>query len=470
VKILFRLLLLLFCCLVFGHAVCAQTITLTNGPPNLSAAMIPAGIPSGSPVSDVYADNVGNVPFTGTFNAPTGSNAGSFSISTATNCGSAGNITCGKLVTHTTGGLSAGTYNITLTTSRGGSQSVTINALSGTNVPCGSSVTVANTANSAGNGATLLFPSCTYNWTTSVAAPTNQTWVGIPGQTIFDAGGTPVLTDTSACGDQEMICGLTPGTTGVTIANLTFQHFQDGDPQPPYCGPDACGRGFAIGVNDGWTVRNTTVNGVILVGSVTQFNTGTVNYINDSWIHTGQGGLGGGSFGPITSPSAVVNVTGNEFGDMNYIPTASCNGSGNKWLYHNFTLNYKYNYHHDVKGPALWFDSFNNQHYNIVGNTFLRIGASAIQIEQQHTETGDYSFNVIDHSGDGSTLDAQAPACGGEGQAWPAIIIQGSANANIHDNNISVWNVTKSALHFYLMMRLGTELPLLATTRSITIR
>src|SRR6266446_5164292 len=104
----------LFAGLGFAGPARAQTVaamSLTNGPPNLSTGLLAAGLPSGSPVSDVYADmSPMSAAFTGTFNPPTGANASSFSISTVSNCGSAGNITCGKLVTN--GSLGAGTYNI----------------------------------------------------------------------------------------------------------------------------------------------------------------------------------------------------------------------------------------------------------------------------------------------------------------------------------------------------------------------
>jgi DUF5010 C-terminal domain len=356
--------------------------------------------------------------------------------------------------------LAAGTYNITLTTSQGGSQNVTINAVSGTAVGCptgANSGTVNSVAQSAGNGATLLFPACTYNWTSSIAIPSNQRWVGIPGQSIFDAGGIQ-LTDTSACGDDEMVCGFNAGTTGVTIANLTFRNYgwNTGN-MPPTCDPQAntCPfRGFAIATNNGWTVQNSVMREMELAASTAQISAGgTISYINNLFYNMGYQGVGSGS-GSIGG-AATINMIGNEFGFMNIYTDASCDGSGNKFLIDDVIINHKYNYYHDVDGPGFWADSYNNQTYNLIGNTFERIGTDGIYLEQQHSQTADIGFNVFDHNGDGSRRTAYNSSCGGEGQAWQAFRLDGSANANFHDNNISVWNVTKPGGPFAFSDEIG---------------
>jgi hypothetical protein len=111
------------------------SISLTNGPPNLPNALLAAGLPSGSPVSDVYVDMAPmSASFSGTLTLG-GANASNFSISMAQNCGSGGNIACGHLVT--TGSLAAGTYQITVGTSLGGSLPVTVNVVDGVHAGVG---------------------------------------------------------------------------------------------------------------------------------------------------------------------------------------------------------------------------------------------------------------------------------------------------------------------------------------------
>jgi hypothetical protein len=379
----------------------------------------------------VYADNTDNTPFTGTFNQPTGVNAGSFSISTATNCGSAGNITCGKLVTN--GVLAAGSYNITLTTSQGGSQSVTIRAVSGTTVPCGSSSTVQNTANAAGAGATLLFPACTFNWTNGVSAPSNQTWVGIPGQTIFDAGGSEV--GSGNCGNSIMVCGIGAGTTGVTLANLSFQNLGTNFSNPATCVPggapgfpDCPHRDYMVQTNNGWTLQNNIFRNSVFQGVTAQFHDGTsVNIINNQVSHMGAFGIGSGDLG-----AATINVVGNEITDDNYSPIHTGDGSGNKWLGPNFTMNWNYNYVHDTQSDGFWEDSYSGMTVTLRGNTFIRNGSSGIEIEDAN---GNYeiSHNVFIDNGNGSVVSGYP----GSPSPYNDVRIHGSPNVNVHDNNFS---------------------------------
>jgi hypothetical protein len=410
-----------------------SVITLTNGPPNLSAATIPAGMPSGSPVSDVYADNAGNTPFTGTFSQPTGANASSFSISTIANCGSAGNITCGKLVTN--GVLAAGTYNITLATSQGGSQRVTIYAVAGTIVSCGSSTTVQNAANAAGNGATLLFPACTYNWTAGVSAPTNQTWVGVPGQTIFDAGGNEV--SGGNCGNAIMVCGIGAGTTGVTLANLTFQNHGSNLSNPVSCFPggnmtypDCPHRNWMVQTNNGWTVKNNIFKNSVWQAVTSQFVDGaSINFINNVIQHMGANGIGTGQTG-----AATFNVIGNDISDINYTPILTCDGSGNKWLGDNFTLNWKFNYVHDnLATSGFWEDSYSNMTMLFQGNTWVRNGWGAIQLEVANGTTTIDSNVFIDNGN--SQLSVPSVQCGLT--STPDIWVHGSPNVTVTNNNFT---------------------------------
>ncbi len=432
-----------------GSGLSVAAITLTNGPPNIpnaspctvsTCAWIQAGV-ANEPVSDVYADfSRISTNYSGTF-ALSGANAGNFAISTSSdNIRNVGHIT-------TNGSLTAGDYSITVTAtgaSGSNSQNVTVHAVSGTTVACGTSATVRNAANAAGNGATLLFPACTYNWTNSVAIPSNQKWIGIAGQTIFDAGGIQ-LTDTTGC-DLQMICGGVSGTTGVTLANLTFQNYGSNFTQPPGCDPNfpaTCNfRGWAVAAFDGWTIRNTLIQNMGMAGAVTQFQNGGVNWVNNRILNTGFQALAGGSING--SGGGPINIIGNEIGFMNTQTSASCDGSGDKWLSSNFALNLKFNYYHDVDGPAFWSDTADGDTWVITGNTFSRIGTDGLYIEQNHSGTFDVGLNVFNHNGDGSRRTAEEPGCGGEGQTWQAIRIDGSANTNAHDNNFSVYEVTKS--------------------------
>jgi hypothetical protein len=401
----------LFAGLGFAGPARAQTvaaISLTNGPPNLSAGLLAARLPSGSPVSDVYADmSPMSAAFTGTFNPPTGANASSFSISTATNCGSAGNIRCGKLVTN--GALAAGTYNITLSTSLGGSRAVTVNVVGGTQVACGDQNTLQSAINSAGSGGTLLLAAnCTYHISGNVQPSNNQTFVGAGiGSTIIDAGSNSgVRINPSAAAT-------------ITWASTTFQNFNTPTDATLY------------GFNGSFIRNNAFINS--LRGPYLQIGSSIVNnlFTNLSWTAIESAW--------DFSASNTINVVGNEFyNNATGVLPADCANFANIKLLGpevgsppgpDFVFNY--NYVHDNLHFGIWLDTNDaGEHATLTGNTFIRNSNGAFFPEV--TSNIDVGFNVFTDNGYG----ANAPACGAQPQWGAAVSGESGDNWNVHDNNI----------------------------------
>jgi hypothetical protein len=388
----------------------AQTVTLTNGPPNLPAATIQAGMLSGSPVADVYADTPGNTPFTGTFNQPTGANATSFSISTATNCGSARNITCGKLATN--GVLGAGTYNITLTTSQGGSQNVAINAVSGTAIGCGSSTTIQNAINSAGTNTTFLLGACSYSISSALAPKSGDAFIGITGSTVWDCLGASVASiDTNGAQGGA-------AAPNVTVRNLTVQG----------CG--VRGSPNAINAGDGFTMTNSTI---INNNASVAISGGNITFTNNVIGHNIENNVHGNA-----NSSNPIAFIGNEFYAANYSQLDTCDNAGNFKTFNFTPLTFNYNYVHDNIGAGIWLDTVANGNTTITGNTFINNGNGGIQLEDS-TGTVDVGFNILMGNGNGDVYSAFTCAGGvSANQSWADIWEHGSrGNISIHDNNIS---------------------------------
>ncbi len=294
-------------------------VTLTNGPPNIPYAgagacgvttctWIPGGMPSGSPVSDVYADLTPiSSNFSGSFSL-SGPQSGSFSISTSSD----GTRNVGHITT--VGTVAAGDYDITVTAGTA-TRRTTVHAVSGTAVACGNtSSQIQSIANSAGNGATLTFTNCNYNWNASVAVPSNHIWVGIPGQTIFDANGGEL---SGSC-SNIMLCGYNAGTSGATIANITLQNHGTNFANANGCTtgvvagfPQCAHQGVMIVTDDGWNIRNSSfLNGVFMAVNDVNHGSGTQHFTNHTVRHFGAFGLFN-SCGPNCGAFPTFNVIGN---------------------------------------------------------------------------------------------------------------------------------------------------------------
>jgi hypothetical protein len=409
-----------------------SAISLTNGPPNLAHAIIAAGLSSGAPVSDVYADMIPiSQAFSGTFGV-SGANASSFSISTVNNCGSAANITCGKLVTN--GSLAPATYNITVTTSLGGSQAVMVDVVSGTSVGC--SFSALSSAAATGGATLLLAPSCTYSFTGTLTPANGVQFIGAGvGSTIFDGGNTVGIAMNG------------PGfpITGITLANLTLQRFAQSG-----------GFNATINTSDNWMIRNTAIinNGSAVssyldVSGALYLHGGPVSIINNLISNNGAVNIAGNPDGnaSLANPQKII---GNEISFGNNTPgtgfhMATCFGGGGvKLLTGNVAeVDFISNYSHDNYGDGFWFDTnYVGLNLKIQNNTIFRNGTFGIEVEDIHPTTIDISNNVAIDNGTGF-YDNKFNTCGIETGATPIpsigtnIWIHASAdNVSVHDNNL----------------------------------
>ncbi len=404
----------------------AFAVSMTNGPPNIpnaapcittTCAWIGAGWPSGTHVSLVYADLTPiSASYGGAFalfdqGGHTG-DASHFSISTSSD----GTRNVGEI--KTSGTVAAGDYFIGVTaTGAGGSnsQNVTVHAASGTTVACGAAIPT--------SGTVLLSPNCTYNSPT-LTPSANTIYIGAGnGGTILDGGN-------STCRFLDINQGYPATPPGWTVIGIQFQNFASGCPGGPITTAD----------ND--VIRNSRF---VNDGSNAMSVIGQGNFIANNYVNSmGYAGIAVSADHNFTSGSTgQTTLIGNEVSNTNTGNNDPCNDVSATKIIPNYSVPPQYNlinnYYHDNAANDFWPDT-TTQTGVISGNTLVRAGVAANQIEQSRNGTT-IDHNVIVHSGDGSTRTNLSPPCGGETQVGPAIWIQGSANVNAHDNNISVFTV-----------------------------
>ncbi len=405
-----------------------SVVTLTNGPPNIpygapgsctysNCTWIQAGLPAGSPVTDVFADML---PMSANYANPfslSGPSASNFSIST-TNDGTrnVGHIT-------TNGVLGAGDYDITVNAGSA-SQRITVHAASGITVGCGTDTTIQNAVNAnPGTNVFLLANNCTYNFAGTVNANANQLFLGAGiGKTTITGGGqggnTPGFFYGNGAGP--------PGNTGVGIGNLTFNNFN----------------GVKIQATDFWVVRNNYFTGGSGRALMFQGNNGllfannTCDTLGGSCVYAGVGWSGDGA----PSASTPNMFIGNHMFANNQQLDDSCNdsgggfakGTGNSAVPGVYEI-VQNNYIHDNLGWGDWFDFSGDQVVTITQNTILSNGTSGISDEiASGVNHHDISFNVLRHNSLGYTNPSNSCF-----HFWGQLFNDESANVAMHDNNIT---------------------------------
>ncbi len=137
-------------------------------------------------------------------------------------------------------------------------------------------------------------------------------------------------------------------------------------------------------------------------------------------------------------------MIGNEITDTNYLHYDPCGDVNSTKIIPQYgpppAVSVINSYYHDNADSGPWFDTWTGVGGVISGNTFVRDGGDGNIFEQSRGGiTVDH--NVYVHEGDGSSPNPIAPICGGEAAGGPDIAIQGSANVNMHDNNMSIFTV-----------------------------
>lgn len=415
-----------------------STVSLTNGPPNIpnaapgscapgSCAWIQAGVVNGA-VSDVYADL-----------SPISSNyGGTFSISDTThfiiNTSTDGTRNVGHIITN--GFLAAGDYPLTVTAtgaSGSNSQTVTVHAVSGVSVVCGTDTTVRNAVNANPAGTTfLLAASCTYNFSTFVLGLNNDIFIGAGlGSTVIDGG-----SGSNASAWQANVTGnVADDHVGIAIMNMTMQNF----------GVFAAGtepqnfNSIVIQTSDNWVVRN---NKIINGANVCLNHHGNGIFIVNNLISNCGGYTILGQPGQFTAIPTASTYIGNEIKLGNSSLYDTCDGSSFKLLGPG-SVNITNNYIHDNNGPGFWEDSYGGQTYHISGNTFSQNGNGGVEFEDAALVFGEIDHNVFINDGNGSTNPAFGIIggnCGANWRPWPSVWSHGSPNVNTHDNNFSQSN------------------------------
>jgi hypothetical protein len=389
-----------------------SAVTLTNGPPNIpnaspctptTCAWIGAGWPSGTHVSLVYADLIPiSANYRGTFSlsdqpSHTGDSS-RFSISTASD----GTRNVGEI--KTSGTVAAGDYFVTVTAggaSGANTQNVTVHAVSGTNVACGGSIPT--------SGTVLLSPNCTY---------TQASWTPSPNTIYIGAGNGGTIIDGGA--SASVVFGNIPN---VTLIGMQFQNYAGS-------GTMLGGTGDNNIIRNSRFVNNAGVAAVVFVGGG---GYAMNNYVNN----IGYAGLKVQT-SPNPNSTALTTLIGNEVANTNTDNADPCNDvSASKII--PGTVLVSNSYYHDNPANDVWPDT-NNSTTTISNNTFVRTGLAGTQIEQSRNGTT-VDHNVYVHVGDGSTRTNLSPGCGGESQQGPTLWVQGSANVNAHDNNMSIYTV-----------------------------
>ncbi len=419
----------------------AQTVsavTLTNGPPNIpntspctptTCAWIGAGWPSGTHVSLVYADLTPiSADYAGTFalsdQAGHAGDAAHFSVSTSSvgytdSFNNAKSRNVGEIKTN--GTVAAGDYFITVTAngaSGSNTQNVTVHAASGTHVACGAAVPT--------RGTVLLSPNCTYtNVNSLVPSAANTVYIGAGN------GGTKIDGNNSFCSGIENTGGYPGSPPGIAVIGIQFQNF----------GVNCVGLA-AVHMADNSVTRNSRfvnigASGVAVIGNG---NFVANNYVN----HTGYAGIGVVQAQFTSGTTAPIVLIGNEISDTNYLHYDPCNDVNSTKIIPQYgsppAVSVLNSYYHDNASNGPWYDTWGGSGGVISGNTHVRDGISGSFLEQSRNGIT-IDHNVFVHEGDGSAPTALSSGCGGESLQGPAIWIQGSANINAHDNNMSIFTV-----------------------------
>jgi len=434
-----------------GQVVAA--VTLVNGPPNIpnaspcttaSCAWMPSNAPSGSHVSLVFADltPIKN-DFTGSFTlsdqAGHSGDSSHFSISTSAQSylypldGTTHNRNVGEI--KTSGTLAAQDYFIVVTASGASgsnTQNVTVHSAS-----CNS--TISPGAGSIPTSGTVCLGAGTYNPNAAGGSQVSNLTGILLG---IGNGATIVDGNNAACGGVNQ----NASQAGGAVIGIQFQNYK--------CLPAPQGYPILTYVNT--VVRNNRVinsagSGILIQGA----GSFVANNVVDNM---GYGAIGANL---LATSTQTTNVIGNELSHTNPTGYDTCNDAGTiKYLpVIGGTINFTNNYFHDNTGGGPWPDT-SNIVSNISGNTFVRQSPNGPSIEQSPSGTT-IDHNVFAHIGDGSHFaalycDSDAPPgqpppyCGGGHCVYPsgdpgpsaAVTISGSANVNVHDNNISVYSVS----------------------------
>jgi hypothetical protein len=443
---------LLFITPAWAQAV--SVVTLTNGPPNIpnaapgscaagSCAWIQAGV-ANEAVSDVYADL-----------SPISSNyGGTFSISDTTHfaisTSSDGTRNVGHITTN--GSLTAGDYPLTVTAtgaSGSNSQTVTVHAVSGVSVGCGTDTTVRNAVNANPSGTTfLLAANCTYQFSSFVLGLNNDIFIGAgPASTIIS--GTNGGANGSAW--QANVTGnVADDHVGIAIMNMTMQNFGvfSAGTEPQNF------NSIAIQTSDNWSVRNTKlINGA----NICLNHHGNGIFIANNLISNCGGYTILGQPGQYTAISTASTYIGNEITLGNTSLYDTCDGSGFKLLGPG-SVNIFGGYIHDNNSPGFWEDSYSGQTYHISGVTFARNGNGGVEFEDAGLVAGEVDHNVFIDDGNGSTNPAFGiigGTCGANWKPWPSVWSHGSPNVNTHDNNFLQENGPSTPGGIYSGLTLG---------------
>lgn len=409
--------------LLFAAPAGAQTVTLTNGPPNIAYAApgscttstctwIEAGV-SGEAVSDVYLDMVPmSQNYAGTFSL-SGANVSNYSISTTSD----GTRNVGHITT--AAALSAGDDSITVS-ANGVSQTITVHKVSGTSSGC-SEAGLSSASSSVGAGGIITIPagchmSLTGGWN---PAANNQVLIGT-GVQGYASGGTTLDGGGSICGWTS-----TPNNPGLAIMNLEIT----GVSSSTLC--------EAMQMGENWIVRNVyshdNGDGISLKSCGDTIINSRINHN----LYNGPAAPGGAPTAtcPSNEPQQII---GTEWAQNNLSGSDVCNDVGDKWITGaTYTLNIVNDYAHDNYASALWEDSEGGgSTWNISGSTFQR-NSNGLVFEVSNSHKNIHNNAFIDDGNDSTigptTGGVNYPNCNGRA----SIYSHGSPNFTVIDNNFS---------------------------------